>query len=226
MGFPQYGFKLRRLTDQLYPARSTREVKHQVRIPSSLSRFDRVFVVARVPSCSSAGMINQSASGRQDDHLSPRVLGSRRVLLSPPSLLLRPDPPVSTTPTDFPGALVIPRVSARRPGLGCLRDLPCFRSTLLPSVPSPLRREEEQRHPRYVPAPKGFPQQNSASAPLATQHQFPLGICLRRCSVRFMLRPAGLLALLDWSDLEFPPAAEDVYTRACPRSVTRTPSRV
>ena len=123
--------------------------------------------------------------------------------MSPPSLLLRPDPPVSTTPTDFPGSLVIPRVCARRPGLGCLRDLPCFGSTLLPSVPSPLRREEERRHPRYVSAPRGFPQQNSASAPPATQHQLLLGICLRRCSVRFMLRPAGLLALLDWSDLEF-----------------------
>ena len=119
------------------------------------------------------------------------------------SSLLRPDPPVSTTPTDFPGALVIPRVCARRPGLGCRRDLPCFAPTLLPSVPSPLRREEEQRHPRYIPAPRGFPQQNNASAPPATQRQLPLGICLRRCSVRFMLRPAGLLALLDWSDLEF-----------------------
>jgi len=41
-----------------------------------------------------------------------------------------------------------------------------------------------------------------ASAPPATQHQLPLGMCLRRCSVRFMLWPAGLLALLDWSDLE------------------------
>ncbi len=85
--------------------------------------------------------------------------------MSLPSSLLRPDPPVSTTPTDFPGALVIPQVCARRPGLGCLRDLPCFRSTLLPCVPSPLRREEERRYPSYLPAPKGFPQQNSASAP-------------------------------------------------------------
>jgi hypothetical protein len=123
--------------------------------------------------------------------------------LSLPSSLLRPDPPVSTPPTDFPGTLVIPRVCARRPGLGCRRDLPCFETTLLPSVPSPLRREEEQRHPSTIPAPRGFPQQNNASAPPATQHQLPLGICLRRCSVRFMLWPAGLLALLDWSDLEF-----------------------
>ena len=86
-------------------------------------------------------------------------------MLSLPSSLLRPDPPVSTTPTDFPGALVIPQVCARRPGLGCLRDLPCFESTLLPCVPSPLRREEERGYPSCLPAPKGFPQQNSASAP-------------------------------------------------------------
>jgi hypothetical protein len=59
-----------------------------------------------------------------------------------------------------------------------------------------------------------------------TRPQLPSGICLRRCSVHLMLRPARLLALLDWSDLEFPPAAEDVYTRACPRLVTQTPSRV
>jgi len=41
-----------------------------------------------------------------------------------------------------------------------------------------------------------------------------------------MLRPAKLLALLDWSDLELSLAAEDVYLRACPRPVTQTPSRV
>src|SRR4029453_4279954 len=85
--------------------------------------------------------------------LNPRVLGSRRVMLSLPSSLLRPDPPVSTTPTDFPGALVIPQVCARRPVLGCLRDFPCFESTLLPCVLSPLRREEERGYPSCLPAP-------------------------------------------------------------------------
>jgi hypothetical protein len=85
--------------------------------------------------------------------------------LSLPSSLRRPDPPVSTTPTDFPGALVIPQVYARRPGLGCLRDLPGFESTLLPCVPSPLRREEERGYPSCHPASRGFPQPNSASAP-------------------------------------------------------------
>ena len=45
MGFPQYGFKPRCLSDQPYPARSRREVKHQVRIPPYLQRFDRAFVM-------------------------------------------------------------------------------------------------------------------------------------------------------------------------------------
>jgi RNA recognition motif-containing protein len=141
----QYGFKPRCLPAQPYPARSRREVKHHVRIPPDLQRFERAFVVTRVPSCSLVGMINPTSRS-----------------------------PVSTTPTDFPGLLVLPRVCARRPGLGYLRDLPCFGATLLPSVPSPLRREEEQRHLSYVPAPRGFPQHNSASASPATPHQFPL----------------------------------------------------
>ena len=199
MGFPQYGFKLRRLLDQLYPARSRPEVKHQVCIPPYLQRFDRAFVVIYPPSCPSAGIINQPASGQSDDHLSPRVLGSRRVLLSLPLSLLRPDPPVSTTPTDFPGALVIPQVCARRPGLGYRRDLPCFGSTLLPDVPAPLRREEERRYPRHFTAPKGFPQQNSASAPLF--HPTPASVgdllttlqCSLYATARKVACPPGLV---------------------------------
>jgi hypothetical protein len=119
--------------------------------------------------------------------------------LSLPLSLLRPDPPVSTTPTDFPGALVIPRVCARRLGLGCRRDLPCFGSTLLPSVPSPLRREEERRYPRHFTAPKGFPQQNSASAPLS--HPTPASVgdllttlqCSLYATARKVACPPGLV---------------------------------
>ena len=39
---------------------------------------------------------------------------------------LRPDAPVSTAPPDFPGSLVIQRVFALRPGMGCYRDLSHF----------------------------------------------------------------------------------------------------
>src|SRR5262245_34245523 len=70
-------------------------------------------------------------------------------MLSPFSALLRPDPPVSPTLAAFPGALVIRQVFARRPGLGCRRDLPCFGSPLLLCVLSPLRREEERGTPVF-----------------------------------------------------------------------------
>ena len=53
-----------------------------------------------------------------------------------------------------------------------------------------------------------------------------VGLTLRRCNVRLMLRPVRLLALLYRSDLDSYPADEDVYTRAFPRPVTRTSSRV
>lgn len=118
----------------------------------------------------STGMISQSASGPTSDHRGPRVLGSGRVLLSLPSQLLQPDPSVSMAPMACPGALVIPWVCARRPGLGYPRDLPCCGSALLPDVPPSLRREEEQRHPPVcAPAPNGFPPQkpcvSSSTAP-------------------------------------------------------------
>jgi len=93
------------------------------------------------------GFSDHPASGLRHDHHSPRVLGSERVVLSHSSSLLRPDPPVSLTPAAFPGSLVILRVFARRPGLGCLRDLPCFGSPLLLCVPPPLRREEGRGTP-------------------------------------------------------------------------------
>jgi hypothetical protein len=166
------------------------------------------------------------ASGLRHDHHSPRVLGSEWVVLSHSSSLLRPDPPVSPTPAAFPGSLVIPQVFARQPGLGCPRDLPCFGSMLLPYVPSPLRREEERGTPVSPRYPWPSSTEHGVGSSAVPRHQFPSRVCSRRCSVRFRLRPAKLLVLLDGSDLENPPAAEDLYTRACPRPVTQTPSRV
>lgn len=80
--------------------------------------------VACAPSCVFAGILSQPTSEHFGDHLDPRVLRSERVVLSLSSLLLRPDPRVSTAPPDFP--VVIQRVLARQPGLGCYRDCPCF----------------------------------------------------------------------------------------------------
>ena len=72
-------------------------------------------------------------------------------------------------------------------------------------------------HLRCFLTPKGLPQSNTGSAPPSIPTPVSVGGNFRRCSVRLMLRPAWLLAFLDWSDLTSPSAAEDVYTRACPR---------
>ena len=55
--------------------------------------------------------------------------------------------------------------------------------------------------PDTSPLPKAFRNKTVRQLLYPTRHQLRSGICLRRCSVRFMLRPARLLALLDWSDL-------------------------
>ena len=52
--------------------------------------------------------------------------------------------------------------------------------------------------------PKGLPQSNNGSAPPDIPTPVSVGGNYRRCSVRLMLRPAWLLAFLDWSDLTKP----------------------
>jgi hypothetical protein len=49
--------------------------------------------------------------------------------------------------------------------------------------------------------PKGLPQSNNGSAPPYIPTPVSVGGNYRRCSVRLMLRPAWLLAFLDWPDL-------------------------
>jgi hypothetical protein len=49
--------------------------------------------------------------------------------------------------------------------------------------------------------PRAFPRVTTGRLLQISRHQFPSGGNYRRCSVRLMLRPAWLLAFLDWSDL-------------------------
>jgi hypothetical protein len=84
------------------------------------------------PLASSAGILNQPASGHFSNHLGPRVLRSERVLLSLSSSLLRPDPSVSTAPPAFPRTLVIQEASCPTTWSG-LRSRP---SLLWVSAPS------------------------------------------------------------------------------------------
>ena len=163
--------------DHLYPACAVLGVKHQVCIPPAVlsligaSSFLWTLLPLRV------GFSAHPASGLRHDHHSPRVLGSERVVLSHSSSLLRPDPPVSPTPAAFPGSLVIPRVFARRPGLGCQRDLPCFGSVLLPYVPSPLRREEERGTPVSPRSPWPSSTEHGVGSSIFPDTSFGRGLC-------------------------------------------------
>src|SRR5262249_32320352 len=59
------------------------------------------------------------------------------------------------------------------------------------------------RDPSLPSLPLAFLHRTRSRFLCCPRHLFRSGLCLRRCSVRFMLRPAKLLALLDRSDLEF-----------------------
>jgi hypothetical protein len=76
------------------------------------------------------------------------------------------------------------------PALGQRSFLPCHQ---------PLRREEERRYPSHFTAPKGFPQHNSASAPLS--HPTPASVgdllttlqCSLDATARKVACPPGLV---------------------------------
>ena len=136
-------------------------------------------------------------------------------MLSLASSLLLPDPPVLETLADFTGSLLIQQVLARRPGLGCLQDLPRFGSAILPYVPSPRRREEDRVHISSLPRSRRPSPRLEQVGSSRTPTLASVGYRLRRFRVRFMLRPAWLLALLCQSDPGSLPAAESFYFRAC-----------
>ena len=137
--------------------------------------------------------------------------------MSLPSTLIRPDPPVSATPPDFPGSLVIQKVFALRPDTGCRRDLPCFTAVLLPCVPPPLRREEDWVQYPILPQSQGLPREINGSSP-----PFPATGFLCRCSVSTLQCSLDAAArMVARSPVPVrpeaqAPAAESFYIRAFP----------
>jgi len=164
--------------------------------------------------------------GSTRDHPSPRVLRSGRVMLSLPSSLLRLDPPVSLTPAAFPGPLVIPQVCARRPGLGCQRDLPCFGSVFLLCVPSPLRREEGQGTPVCPPSPWPSSTEHGVGSSTPPDTSFRQDFAHDAAVFAQCYGPQSCWPSWTGPTWSYAPAAKDVYTRACPGSVAQIPSRV
>ena len=153
-----------------------------------------------------------------DDHLGPRVLCSKRVMLSLSSSLLRPDPPVSTTPADFP-------LTGYTAGLcpTTWSGLPPRPSLLSVSTPSPRA---------AIPTPaEGW----GSICPVFPQPQWPSPLLnwVGSCIYPDTDFRRGILTTLQCSlyavarRVASPPgsvrpnadalAAEDIYTRACPR---------
>ena len=71
--------------------------------------------------------------------------------------------------------------------------------------------------------PKGLPQSNNGSAPPAIPTPVSVGGNYRRCRVRLMLRPAWLLAFLDWSDLTKPVGRRRRLRPSLPQRRSLTP---
>ena len=81
--------------------------------------------------------------------------------------------------------------------------------------------------PRSSPIPIGLPQNWTGSAPPLVSTPASVEVELRRCRVRFMLRPAWLLALLCRFDLEIPLRPPRTFTsELSQRKVTLSLSRV
>ena len=96
----------------------------------------------------------------------------------------------------YPGSVpddLVWAASETFPALGQRSFLTCHR-------PYAERRNGET--PVASPLPVAFRNKTLRQLLYSTRHQLRSGMCLRRCSVRVMVRPARLLALLDWSDLE------------------------
>ena len=186
------------------PSRPSHRLKRQVRIPQCDRRFAHAFVVV-APSCRHGGYSQRhQPQARLDDHLSPRVLCSRRFLLSPhhcsydPIRQSRRLPRTSQEPWLYRGSVpddLVWAASETFPALGQRSCHTCH--------PPYAGRRSECIFP-VLPHPQGLPQRNNGSAPPSIPTPVSVGGNSRRCSVRLMLRPAWLLAFLDWSDLTKP----------------------
>jgi hypothetical protein len=225
LGSPQSGFKPWRLSINPTLPESATGVKHQVYIPPAPSQFDSAFV-APWPSCHSSGF------------------------LRPPSLGPALRPPWPTGPWLRVGS-VVPPLCATPTRSASLTDSRCFpRSTGytaglcpttwsgLPASPSLLWVTTPSVR-AVTPTPRGgagYPSLPRSPWPSSTAHgggsspvphtSFSEGFATDAAVFASCYGPQSCWPSWTSPTERLTPVAEDVYTRACPRPVTRTPSRV
>ena len=152
---------------------------------------------------SAAGVISRPASGHYSNHLDPRALRSRRVMLSLPSTLLRPDPPVSAAPPDFPRTLVIQEALPDDLVWAAAETFPTLGQHSVHACHHLYAGRRNRSVSPMRPCSYRLPHCLNESAPPTIPTSASVGPRSRRLpSVFDLLRPARLLALLDRSDLE------------------------
>jgi len=150
-----------------------------------------------------AGVISRPASGHYRNHLDPRALRSRRVMLSLPSTLLRPDPPVSAAPPDFPRTLVIQEALPDDLVWAAAETFPTLGQHSVHACHHLYAGRRNRSLSPMRPCSYRLPHCLNESAPPTIPTSASVGPRSRRLpSVFDLLRPARLLALLDRSDLE------------------------
>jgi hypothetical protein len=153
--------------------------------------------VACAPSCDSAGIVVQPASGHDSDHLDPRALRSERVIMSLPSSLRRPDPPVSTTPPDFPRALVIQEALPDDLVWAATETFPALGQHSVHACRHLYAGRRGRSISPMSPCPHRLPHQTSESAPprsrprLLSGGHFDASTSVRLATARAVARPPG-----------------------------------
>ena len=186
--------------------------------------------VAYVPPADSAGPYPVPARLRLTQQRPPWPTGPllRKGYVVPSLHAIRPDPPVSTAPPDFPRTLVIQEALPD--------DLVWAASETFPALGQcsfhTCRHLYAGRRSRSIspmsPCSRRLPHQTSESAPPQSRPRLLSGGISTLPPVFALLRPARLLALLDRSDLERhrSPAAEDFLPELSLGKVALPASRV
>ena len=223
---PQSGFKPWRLSINPTLPESSTGVKHQVCIPPVSAQFDSAFV-APWPSCRH-GWVSQTTQPRASvatttahGSLAPNGLCCPvPPRYSDPIRQSRRLPPLSQERWLYRRSLpdnLVWAVSETFPALGQYSFFACHH-------PYAERRcEAPQSSPRYP-----WPSSTEHGVGSSTSPHTSCSEGFANDAAVFALCYGPQSCLPSWTGptWRLPPAAEDFYTRACPRPVTRTPSRV
>ena len=201
-------------------------MKPQVCLPPRPSQFDSAFV-APWPSCRH-GWGSQTTQPRASGatttahgSLAPNGLCCPIPLrYSDPIRQSRRLPPLSQARWLYRGSLPDNLLWAARETFPALGQY-SFRTCRHPYA------ERRSEAPQSLLAALGLPPQNTESAPLLfPDTSFSQGFAHDAAVFASCYGPQSCLPSWTGPTWRLPPAAEDLYTRACPRPVTHTPSRV